>query len=135
MCQYIISNVLYLLFQPWQMFVNVTGLLKKLNKAINYYEVNNHITSNSSRPHVLQPTRLLHPWDFPGKGTGVGCHCLLWTYRLRSINRMLPAVHISSHVPLPHFTPWRWDYFCFYSSNFLACLNFYQIILQPYTIK
>ena len=24
-----------------------------------------------------QPTRLLHPWDFPGKTTGVGCHCLL----------------------------------------------------------
>ena len=23
------------------------------------------------------PTRLLHPWDFPGKSTGVGCHCLL----------------------------------------------------------
>ena len=21
--------------------------------------------------------RLLHPWDFPGKSTGVGCHCLL----------------------------------------------------------
>jgi len=21
--------------------------------------------------------RLLHPWDFPGKNTGVGCHCLL----------------------------------------------------------
>ena len=31
----------------------------------------------SSRPHGLQPTRLLHPWDFPGKSTGVGCHCLL----------------------------------------------------------
>ena len=27
--------------------------------------------------HGLQPTRLLHPWDFPGKSTGVGCHCLL----------------------------------------------------------
>ena len=25
----------------------------------------------------LQPTRLLRPWDFPGKRTGVGCHCLL----------------------------------------------------------
>ena len=24
-----------------------------------------------------QSTRLLRPWDFPGKGTGVGCHCLL----------------------------------------------------------
>ena len=23
--------------------------------------------------HGLQPTRLLHPWDFPGKGTGMGC--------------------------------------------------------------
>ena len=33
--------------------------------------------SDSSRPHGLQPTRLLHPWDFPGKSTGVGCHCLL----------------------------------------------------------
>ena len=34
--------------------------------------------SNSLQPHGLQPTRLLHPWDFPGKSTGVGCHCLLW---------------------------------------------------------
>ena len=29
------------------------------------------------RTHGLQPTRLLHPWDFPGKSIGVGCHCLL----------------------------------------------------------
>ena len=29
------------------------------------------------RPHGLQPTKLLRPWDFPGKSTGVGCHCLL----------------------------------------------------------
>ena len=35
------------------------------------------IMSNSSWPHGLQPTRLLCPWDFPGKSTGVGCHCLL----------------------------------------------------------
>ena len=28
-------------------------------------------------PHRLQPTRLLHLWDFPGKSTGVGCHFLL----------------------------------------------------------
>ena len=31
--------------------------------------------SDSSRPPGLQPTRLLRPWDFPGKSTGVGCHC------------------------------------------------------------
>ena len=35
------------------------------------------VVFDSSRPHGLQPTRLLHPWDFPGKSTGVGCHCLL----------------------------------------------------------
>ena len=33
--------------------------------------------SNSVRAHGLQPTRLLRPWYFPGKSTGVGCHCLL----------------------------------------------------------
>ena len=36
------------------------------------------VVSNSSQPHGLQPTRLLCPWDFPGKSAGVGCHCLLW---------------------------------------------------------
>ena len=35
------------------------------------------VVSDSSQPHGLQPTRLLCPWDFPGKSTGVGCHCLL----------------------------------------------------------
>ena len=28
-------------------------------------------------PHGLQSTRLLCPWDFPGKNTSVGCHLLL----------------------------------------------------------
>ena len=36
------------------------------------------VMSNSQRPHWLQPTRPLRPWDFPGKSTGVRCHCLLW---------------------------------------------------------
>ena len=27
-------------------------------------------------PHIQQPTRLPHPWDSPGKNTGVGCHFL-----------------------------------------------------------
>ena len=34
------------------------------------------------RPHGLQPTRLLCPWDFPGKSTGVGCHCLLRQFNI-----------------------------------------------------
>ena len=33
--------------------------------------------SNSLQPHGPWPTRLLCPWDSPGKNTGVGCHFLL----------------------------------------------------------
>ena len=40
------------------------------------------VVSDSSWPHGLQPTRLLLPWDFPGKSTGVGCHRLLQTWAL-----------------------------------------------------
>ena len=29
--------------------------------------------SDSQRPRGLQPTRLLRPWDLPGKSTGVAC--------------------------------------------------------------
>ena len=32
---------------------------------------------DSLQLHGLQPTKLLCPWDFPGKSTGVGCHFLL----------------------------------------------------------
>ena len=35
------------------------------------------VMSDSSQPHGLKPTRLLCPWDLPGKSTGVWCHCLL----------------------------------------------------------
>ena len=35
------------------------------------------VMSDSLWPHGLYPTRLLHPWDFPGKNTGVSCHFLL----------------------------------------------------------
>ena len=40
-------------------------------------KVKSEVVSESSRPRGLQPARLLHPWDFPGKSTGVGCHALL----------------------------------------------------------
>ena len=35
------------------------------------------VVSDSLRPHGVQPARLLRPWDFPGKNTGVSCHFLL----------------------------------------------------------
>ena len=45
------------------------------------------VVSDSSRPHGLQPNRLLRPWDFLGKSTGVGCHRLLhWANAAPPIN-------------------------------------------------
>ena len=44
------------------------------------------VMSDPQRPHGLQPSRLLHPWEFPGKSTGVGCHCLLHSNVLPAIN-------------------------------------------------
>ena len=50
------------------------------------------------RPHQLQPTRLLHPWDLPGKSTGVGCHCLLCSHWSRVLKNLeTECTHISTH--------------------------------------
>ena len=44
------------------------------------------VLSDSSQPHGLQPIRLLRPWDFPGKSTGVGCHHLLHLITMANLN-------------------------------------------------
>ena len=44
------------------------------------------VMSDSLQPHGLQPTRLLHSWDFPGKSTGVGCHRLLRRIKADHLN-------------------------------------------------
>ena len=47
--------------------------------------------SDSVRPHRRQPTRLLHPWDFLGRNTGVGCPFLLQgTFLTQGSNLGLP---------------------------------------------
>ena len=42
------------------------------------------VMSDSLRPHRRQPTRMPHPWDSPGKNTGVGCHFLLQCMKVKS---------------------------------------------------
>ena len=42
------------------------------------------VVSNSVRPQGRQSTRLPHPWDSPGKNTGVGCHFLLQCMKVKS---------------------------------------------------
>ena len=47
------------------------------------------VVSNSVRPHRQQPTRLPHPWESPGKNTGVGCHFLLQCMKMKSESEVI----------------------------------------------
>ena len=60
--------------------------------------------SNSVRPHRWQPTRLHHPWDSPGKNTGVGCHFLLQCMKVKSeseVAQSCPTVSDPMDCSLP----------------------------------
>ena len=48
------------------------------------------VMSDSMQPHRRQPTRLLCPWDSPGKNTGVGCHFLLQCMKVKSESEVTP---------------------------------------------
>ena len=50
------------------------------------------VVSDPQWPHGLPPMRLLRPWDFPGKSTGVGCHWVCCY--LHAIINMLWYKHI-----------------------------------------
>ena len=49
------------------------------------------VVSDSLWPHGLQPTSLLHPWDLPGKSTGVGCHRLQYIALMCSFSYLEPV--------------------------------------------
>ena len=57
------------------------------------------VVPDSSQPHGLQPTRLPHPWDSPGKNTGVGCHFPLQSMKVKMNVKSLSRVWLSA-------TPW-----------------------------
>ena len=42
------------------------------------------VVSDSVQPQRWQPTRLPHPWDSPGKNSGVDCHFLLQFMKVKS---------------------------------------------------
>ena len=56
--------------------------------------------SDALRPQGLQPTRLLCPWDFPGKSTGVGCHRLILNMLLLH-NKASPSLRLEQYPLIP----------------------------------
>ena len=109
--------------------------------------------SNSVRPQRRQRTRLPHPWDSPGKNTGVGCHFLLqcMKVKVKSLSQVLlfatrwtaayqaplsmgfPRQEYWSELPLPSplfyllsdffFVFSVYQFYCFYQFYCLLCLG------------
>ena len=70
-------------FDIWQNQYNIVKLKNKI-KCILFNTLGSRggggglvAKSCPTLVNLWTPARLLHPWDFPGTSTGVGCHCLL----------------------------------------------------------
>ena len=62
------------------------------------------VVSNCVQPQRQQPTRLPHPWDSPGKNTGVGCHFLLQCMKVkreREVAQSCPTLSNPMDCSLP----------------------------------
>ena len=79
------------------------------------------------RPHRRQSTRLPHPWDSPGKNTGVGCHFLLQCIKVRSESEV-------SHVQLLA-TPWTAAYQAPPSMGFSRQESWSGVLLPSLSVK
>jgi len=73
------------------------------------------VVYDSQRPHGLQPSRLLCPWDFPGKSTGVGCHCLLHTIVHYILYHISHQNHSDPHHLASLLMPWSIHWFSIFS--------------------
>ena len=70
--------------------------------------------SHSLRPHGLEPTRLLRPWNSPSKNTGVGCHFLLQCMKVKGKSlsrvRLLATPWTGAHQAPPSMGFSRQEY-------------------------
>ena len=51
------------------------------------------------QPHRQQPTRLLRPWDSPGKNTRVGCHFLFQCMQMKSESEVTTVNPMDCSLP------------------------------------
>ena len=85
------------------------------------------VVSGSVQPHGLQPTRLLRPWGFPGKSTGVGCYasrtCIVFGKRLglwSILNQFLYMVWGYKLILLFHIDIYCYSAICWKDCTFIC---------------
>ena len=117
----------------WEVFPTIQGKLRQVSES----ESEVAQSCPTLRPCGLQPTRLLCPWDSPGKNTGVGCHFLLQRiFPTQGLNlgllhcrqMLYPLSHQGRQVKTEKFVPspvmaqlWRRDQGQVLNSQFLSC--------------
>ena len=63
-----------------------------MNLGVGSESESHSVVSSSLQPHGLWPTRLLCPWNSPGKNSGMGCHSLLQgIFLTQGLNPCLPC--------------------------------------------
>ena len=97
--------------------------------------------SDSVRPHRREPTRLPHPWDSPGKNTGVSCHFLLQCRKVKvkslSRVRLFTTPWTAAHQAPPFMGFSRQEYWsgvpfpffpldCYFLVSFVVFLLFFH---------
>ena len=97
------------------------------------------LVSTSLRPHGLQPSRFLCPWDSPGKNTGVCCHFLLQgTFPTQALNPHLLCILHWQAGSLPLALPGKPNGGTDGTNNFLLllrCLQTWLISLKKISLK
>ena len=86
-------------------------------------------------PHRQPPTRLPHPWDSPGKNTGVGCHFLLQCMKVKSeseVAQSCPTLSYLMDCSLPGSSIHR-----IFQARVLewGAIAFSRVIMEPKKIK
>ena len=97
--------------------------------------------SDSVRPHRREPTRLPHPWDSPGRNTGVSCHFLLQCRKVKvkslSRVRLFTTPWTAAHQAPPFMGFSRQEYWsgvpfpffpldCYFLVSFVVFLLFFH---------
>ena len=99
----LLNSLLVMVFYSYSLYINNLKVINKhilpkyviiiIHQLLSEIKINSEssqycciasVVSDSVRPHGLQPTRLLRPWDSPSKNTGVGCHFLLQCMKVES---------------------------------------------------
>ena len=82
------------------------------------------VVSSSSQPHGLQPTRLLHPWDLPGKSIPHSKICFESESQSGYVFEFISFVSLLSGITVLHCSWlniwWQW-FHTFYFVSYCLC--------------